>query len=183
METMNEARQNKATEIEEVRGKFEKSVSAVFVDFRGINVELITDLRARFRKAGIEYRVVKNTLIRKALDGTKVGSQKLLPHLKGPTAVAWSYEDPSAAAKVIRDFRKGGEAYEKLGVKCGLLDTSVVEGSKVESDLANMPGKDEMRARLLAQLLAPMQSLVRQLSAPAQNLAYVLEAKRTKDEG
>jgi large subunit ribosomal protein L10 len=168
----------KQQEVDTVRDRFARAVAAVLVDFRGIDVEQITELRARFRASGIEYRVVKNTLVEKAVEGTELGSnQKFLSFLVGPTAIAWSYEDPSRAAKIIKDFRKENEPNEKLTVKCGVLDGQIFEGKAVEEQLATLPGKDEIRAMLLATLLAPMQTLVRQLGAPAQNLAYALSAK------
>lgn len=173
-----------------VRESFEKAISTVLIDFRGVDVETITELRSRFRAAGIEYRVVKNNLVRKALEGTDLESNDALhAHLKGMTGIAWSYEDPSTAAKVIRDFRKDKkDILEKkdqpprLVPKCALLDGNVMDGAAVETQLASMPGKDEIRAMLLAQLLAPAQSLVRQLAAPAQNLAYLLDAYKRKQE-
>ena len=170
--------EQKKSEVELVRDKFTRAVATVLVDFRGIDVEQITELRARFRAKGIDYRVVKNTLIEKALEGTPLATdEKFLEFLKGPTAIAWSYEDPSSAAKIIKEFRKENEPNEKLTVKCGVLEGQIFAGEAVEKQLATLPGKDEIRAQLLATLLAPMQSLVRQLGAPAQNLAYVLDAK------
>ena len=174
----------------QVRESFEKAISTVFVDFRGVDVETITELRTRFRKAGIEYKVVKNNLVRKALEGTDLeGNDALQSHLKGMTGIAWSFEDPSTAAKILRDFRKDKKELlqkkdqpEKLLPKCALLDGKVMDGPQVETALASMPGKDEIRAQLLAQLLAPAQSLVRQLAAPAQNLAYLFDAYRRKQE-
>lgn len=174
----------KAAQVEFVKDRFERAVSAVLVDFRGVSVELVTDLRARFRAAEVEYKVVKNNLVNKALEGTPLGENaELKAQLKGMTAIAWSYEDPSAAAKVIKAFRKEGDEHEKLTVKAGVFESTVMVGERVESELATMPGKDEIRAMLLAQLLAPAQSLVRQLSAPGQNLAYVLDAYRRQQEG
>ncbi len=178
MTAVNANRAAKEKEVEVVRERFQRAVATVLVDFRGMNVEQVTELRARFREKGIEYRVVKNNLVLKALEGTDIsGRDGLAPFLKGPTAVAWSFEDPSSAAKIIKAFRKEGDDNEKLTVKCGLLEGQIFEGEAVESQLATLPGKDEIRAQLLAQLQAPMQSLVRQLSAPGQNLAYVLDAK------
>lgn len=172
----------KQQEVELVRDRFAKAVATVLVDFRGIDVEQITELRARLRANGIEYRVVKNTLVEKAIEGTDLGkNDKFLSFLRGPTAIAWSYEDPSSAAKIIKEFRKENEPNEKLTVKCGVLEGQIFEGAAVESQLATLPGKDEIRAQLLATLLAPMQALVRQLSAPGQNLAYVLDAKVRED--
>ena len=105
------------------------------------------------------------------------GNKQFDAALSGETGVAFSFEDPSAAAKVVKGFRKE-EKNDKLEVKLAVLDASVIPGDKVESDLASMPGKDELRAMLLAQLQAPAQNLVVQFQAPAQNLVYVLEARR-----
>lgn len=163
--------------------RFERAVSMVFVDFRGINVELITDLRARFRAAGVDYKVVKNNVVRKALvDSPLAENEEIDNSLKGPTAIAWSYEDPSAAAKVIKAFRKEGDQQEKLVVKLGILEGEVLAANRVETELASMPGKDEIRAQLLAQLMAPAQTLVRQLLAPSQNMVHVLDARRRDQE-
>ena len=166
-----------------VREHFEKASAAVFVDFRGLDVPLITDLRDRFREVGVEYRVVKNNLVRKALEGTAYdGNEDLNEQLVGPTGIAWSFEDPSAAAKVIKKFKKEGDDQEKLLVKFGLMDAQLLDAKRVETELAALPGKDEIRAMLLAQLMAPAQNLVRQLGAPGQNLAYALEARRSQQE-
>ncbi len=174
----------KTEQVDAIRESFSKSTSAVFVDFRGLDVESATELRNRFRESGVEYRVVKNTLVRLALEGTELKSNpELEAHLVGPTAIAWSYEDPSAAAKVIKVFRQDETLAEKLAVKCGVLDTTVFSGSRVESELATLPGKDEARAMLLAQLQAPAQTLLRQLNAAGQNLVHVLDARRRQLEG
>lgn len=184
MAAVNPKRAAKEQQVSDVRERFDKAVAMVLVDFRGINVEQVTELRSRFREKGIEYRVVKNNLVMKAIEGSELGgNEAFTAHLKGPTAIAWSYEDPSTAAKIIKDFRKEKDANEKLTVKCGLLEGELFEGERVENELATLPSKDEIRAMLLAQLNAPMQSLVRQLNAPTQNLAYALQAKVTKDEG
>ncbi len=184
-------REQKSTQAEAVRQSFDTATATVLVDFRGVTVELITDLRARFRDAGVEYKVIKNNVVRKALEGTDLGkNDEFTANLVGPTAIAWSFEDPSAAAKVIKNFRKEHsdelqpkDQPEKLLVKCGLLDGEVLDAKRVEKELASLPGKDEIRASLLAQLMAPMQNLVAQLNAPAQNLALVLDAKRRKEAG
>src|SRR6185312_11441986 len=96
--------------------------------------------------------------------------------------VAWTYEDPAAAAKIIRDFRKDEAVASRLAVKCGVIENTVMEGPWVETELASMPGKDEIRAMLLATLLAPAQALVRQLNAPGQNLSYALDARKCQLE-
>jgi large subunit ribosomal protein L10 len=178
-------REEKVAKAAEVRERIDRASAMVFVDFGGVPVELITDLRNRFREAGVEYQVVKNNVVRKALQGHPLAeSAALNTYLKGMTGIAWTYEDPSAAAKIIRAFRKEGDAYEKLEVKCGVIDNEVLDAAQVENTLANLPGKNEVRAMLLAQLLAPAESLVRQLNAPGQNLVYAFDAyDRKHSEG
>jgi large subunit ribosomal protein L10 len=175
---------SKQEQIDLIKDRFARATAAVLVDFRGLNVAKTTALRNAFRKAGVEYKVLKNTLIEKAVQGTKLDDQKFLSNLIGQTGIAWSYEDPSAAAKVLKEFRKDEAVAAKLAIKCGVVENTVMEGPRVETELATMPGKDEIRAMLLAQLLAPAQALVRQLSAPGQNLVYALDARnRQLEEG
>ena len=99
--------------------------------------------------------------------------------LRGMTAVAWSFEDPSAAARAVQEFRKGNE---KLKIKAGLLEGTVLEPEAVETQLATLPGKDEARAMLLATLLAPAQHFVMLLNAPARNFVGVLAARQRELE-
>jgi large subunit ribosomal protein L10 len=172
----------KQEQIDLIKDRFSRATAAVLVDFRGLNVAKTTELRNAFRKAGVEYKVLKNTLIEKAVKGTKLDDQKFIANLVGQTGVAWSYEDPSAAAKVLKDFRKDEAIAAKLAIKCGVIENTVMDGPRVETELATMPGKNEIRAMLLAQLLAPAQALVRQLNAPGQNLAYVLDARKRQLE-
>jgi large subunit ribosomal protein L10 len=171
-------RDTKTEHIGQIRARFDKMTAAVFVDYKGMTVESATKLRDEFRKAGVEYKVCKNTLVKQALkDETYI--DKLSPSLRGMTGIAWSYEDPSAAAKVVKAFKKEA-AGEKLQIKAGLIEGSVLDGSAVENQLATMPGKDELRAMLLATLQAPLQQFVALLQAPAQNFVYVLSAKEKK---
>jgi large subunit ribosomal protein L10 len=152
------------------------------MDFAGLTVLQATELRNRFRKAGVDYRVVKNTLVKIALKGTVLDTDAFKSQLRGQTGIAWSYEEPSVAAKVIRDFRAIEINAAKLQVKCGVLENQLMAGPRVETELASLPGKDEVRAMLLAQLLAPMQKLVMQLNAPAQNLSFALDARKRQLE-
>src|SRR6516162_8912667 len=168
-------RSTKDTEIGEIKSRFDKSSAAVFLDFKGMTVESVTKLRAEFRKAGVEYKVVKNTLVRHALKDAPFKS-KLDDVLVGMTGIAWSYEDPSAAAKVVKAFRKD-PAGEKLQIKAGLIEGAVLDAQGVEDQLATMPGKNELRATLLATMQAPLQSFVALLAAPSQNFAYLLSAR------
>jgi large subunit ribosomal protein L10 len=168
----------KTTQIGEIRARFDKSTAAVFLDYKGMTVEAATKLRVEFRKAGVEYKVCKNTLVKQALKGEKF-ADKLSPALAGMTGIAWSYEDPSAAAKVVKAFRKETIG-EKLQIKAGLIDGSVLNPAAVEDQLATMPGKDELRGMLLATFQAPLQQFVALLQAPTQNLVYLLAAKEKK---
>jgi large subunit ribosomal protein L10 len=152
--------------------------AAVLLDYKGMTVENATKLRTEFRKAGVEYKVCKNTLVKQALKDTAYHG-RIAESLRGMTGIAWSYEDPSAAAKVVKAFKKEAQG-DKLTVKAGLIDGSVLDGNAVESQLATMPGKDELRAKLLATFQAPLQQFVALLQAPAQNFVYLLSAKEKK---
>jgi len=169
-------RSQKEALVGSVRQKFERMSSAVFLDFKGLNVEEVTKLRDEFRKSGVEYRVVKNTLVRHAIK-EHPWANGLATSLTGMTGVAWSYEDPSAAAKVIKAFRKDNQ---KLQIKAGLIEGQILSADAVETQLATMPGKEELRATLLATLQAPLQQFVQQLNAPLQNFVYLLKAKEEK---
>jgi large subunit ribosomal protein L10 len=168
-------RDTKGIAIGTIKARFDKMTAAVFLDFNGMTVEHVTKLRAEFRKAGVEYKVVKNTLVKHALKDAPY-RQKLDDVLAGMTGIAWSYEDPSAAAKVVKAFRKD-PAGEKLQIKAGLIEGSILDAKAVEDQLATMPGKNELRASLLATLQAPLQNFVALLAAPSQNFVYLLSAK------
>ncbi|MGD8860612.1 MAG: 50S ribosomal protein L10 [Myxococcales bacterium] len=176
------AQASKQEQIDAIKDRFERATAAVLVNFRGLPVADADALRVEFRKAGVDYKVVKNTLVKLAIKDTELDTDDFRAQLVGETAIAWSYEDPSAAAKVIKAFRKDDVKAERLTVKCGVLDNQLMEGPRVEAELATMPGKDEVRAMLLAQLMAPMQQLVMQLNAPGQNLAYALDARMRQQE-
>ncbi len=171
-------RAEKDTQIGEIKARFDKMTAAVFLEPKGMTVESATKLRAEFRKAGVEYKVVKNTLVKHAIKSKTYGD-KLDKVLVGMTGIAWSYEDPSAAAKVVKAYRKEDE---KLTIKAGLIEGQVLDGKAVEDQLATMPGKDELRAKLLATFQAPLQQFVALLQAPAQNFVYVLSAKEREGQ-
>jgi len=168
-------RDMKSTQIVDIKDRFARMGSAVFLDYKGMTVENLTRLRAKFREAGVEYKVCKNTLVKQALKEQSY-VKKLDDVLVGMTGIAWSFEDPSAAAKVVKAFKKDA-AGDKLTVKAGLIEGQILDGKAVENQLATMPGKDELRSMLLATLQAPLQQLVALLQAPAQNFVYVLSAK------
>jgi large subunit ribosomal protein L10 len=169
-------RSEKALQVEAIKSRFDKMTSAVFVDFQNMTVEEVTKLREDLRAKGVEYKVVKNKLVRHALGGAP-WLKALEPTLKGMTGVAWSYEEPSAAAKVLKDFIRENE---KLKIKAGVLEGQVLDAKGVENQLAALPGKNEARAMLLATFMAPAQRMVTLLSAPAGNFVRLLKAKEQR---
>jgi large subunit ribosomal protein L10 len=169
----------KTEQVKDIRSRFDRMSSAVFLDFTGMTVEEVTKLRDAFRAKGVEYKVVKNTLVEKALaDLGYVG--KLGSVLKGMTGIAWSFEEPSAAARLLKDIAKDNE---KLKIKGGVLEGEVLGAKAVEDQLATLPNKDEMRARFLATIQAPLSRFVMLLNAPAREFVGVLAAKERKDAG
>ena len=172
----------KRAQIELIRERFSRATSAVLLNFRGLSVAKTTELRNQFRSIGVEFHVVKNSLVKLAIKDTQLDTGELKNALAGETAIAWSFEDPSSAAKIVKEFRKDEVTAQRLTVKCGILENQWMSGERVESELATLPGKDEVRAMLLAQLMAPAQKLVMQLSAPGQNLAFALDARKRQLE-
>lgn len=169
-------RPEKVEAVEAIKGHFAKGTAAVFLDFSGMTVAEVSALRSQFRKSGVTYKVLKNSLVRRAL-GDAPYVQSLSKALKGMTGVAFSGEEPGAAARVVRDFARENE---KLKVKAGLIDGQVLDATSVETQLASLPSKDEARAMLLATMMAPAQQFVMLLNTPAGNFVRVLEAKRAK---
>jgi large subunit ribosomal protein L10 len=170
-------RSTKVDMVKELQERFDRMSSAVFVDFKGMTVEEVTKLRDAFRAQGIEYKVVKNTLVKKALGDRGKG---LGGALRGMTGIAWSYEEPSAAARVVKQFKRENE---KLKIKAALLEGHVFDARGVEDQLATLPSKDEARAMLLATFMAPAQHFVMLLNAPGQSFVGVLAAKQRQAEG
>ena len=169
-------RPEKIQAVEEIKGHFDKGSAAVFLDYSGMTVAEVSNLRSQFRAQGVTYKVLKNSLVRRAL-GDAPYVAKLKSVLKGMTAVAFSGEEPGAAARVVKAFVKDNE---KLKIKAGLLDGQVLDAKTVATQLATLPGKNEARAMLLATMLAPAQSFVRLLNTPAGNFVRLLEAKKAK---
>jgi large subunit ribosomal protein L10 len=169
-------RNEKAQQVDFIKDRFARMSSAVFVDYTGMTVAQVSKLRDTFRARGIEYKVVKNTLLKLAIAEESYG-QELGKSLKGMTAVAWSFEEPSAAARVLKDFIKENE---KPGIKGGLLDGQVLNSTAVTTQLATLPSKDEARAMLLATMMAPAQHFVRLINEPASAFVRVLDAKQQK---
>jgi len=179
---MRATQEPKQEQIAAIRERFLRSTAAVLVGYRGLSSAQTTELRNQFRAAGVDFRVVKNSLVKLAVKDTKLDNAAFKSALAGETAIAWTYEDASIAAKVIKAYRKDELNAKRLTIKCGVLENQVMAADRVETELASLPGKNEVRAMLLAQLMAPAQKLVMQLSAPAQNLAYALDARKRQLE-
>jgi large subunit ribosomal protein L10 len=169
---MNTAEKN--ANIETLKTRLANAQSLVLADFRGMTVESDNKLRREFREVGCEYQVVKNTLLGKAVKGTPM--EVLEPLLAGPTAIAFSAEDPAAPAKVAAKLAK---AESNFVIKGGFLDGRLLDPKGIEQ-LSMLPGKAEARATFLATLLAAPQAFVRLLSAAPQNFVYLLSAQEEK---
>lgn len=167
---MKEIIRQKEAIVADIQQKIEKAQSAVFIDYRGLSVEEVTDLRNKFRAAGVEYRVLKNTMIHRAAE--KLEMEGLYPYLAGPTAVAFGYEDPVAPAKIISDFIK---AKKKTEIKCGILEGKVVDNTAIQA-LADLPPREVLLAQVLGGMNVPISGLVGVLSGTIRSLLYTLNA-------
>lgn len=161
--------------VSELQEKIAKAQGMFFTDFAGINVEHMTELRREFRKSGIEYKVVKNTLAKIALKNVS-GYDKVYDKLVGPTGIAFAYDDPAAPAKIIQKFK---EKNEKFGVKACIIEKTVYDGSKLK-ELASMPSRAEVVASILGSLNAPISGIVGAVNAVMRDLVGVLDAIEKK---
>lgn len=154
--------------VEEIKEKFEKSQSAVVVDYRGLTVEEVTELRNKFREANVEYKVYKNNLVKIAIKDTDF--EGLSADLTGPNAIAFGIEDAVAPAKIIKDFAK---THEKLELKSGVVEKVYYDNAKI-MEIANLPSKEELIGRFMGSI-----------KAPVSNFAYFLSnlMEKMEEEG
>ena len=153
--------------VSDIQKKFDQAHSVVVVDFKGITVEQVTALRAKFREAGVEYSVLKNTLVRRALIDSKI--EGLDDVLTGPSAFAFGMKDVVSPAKVVYDFVAGAKT-NVVTVKGGLMGSKVLSAAMVE-ELAKTPSRNELLARLLGSLQSGIGNFVRVLDAIAAKQA------------
>jgi large subunit ribosomal protein L10 len=168
--------EDKKALVAEVAAVAQKAQSVVAAEYRGLTVSQMTELRAKARKQGVYMRVVKNTLARKALAGTSF--ETVGPKLKGPLVLAFSKDDPGAAARVVKDFAK---AHEKLVATLVSLGGQVLPGGDLEK-VASLPTREQALSMLLGVLKAPVQKLVGTLAAPASKLARTVAAVRDQKQ-
>lgn len=170
---MDKKEKNQAIDV--LHEKFLRAKVAIVTGYSGINVEQITDLRSKLRAAKVEYRVVKNTLARKAADGTELALLK--DHFVGPVGLAIGYDDVVAPAKILAEFNK---AQNKLQLKYGVLDGKLLQQADIQA-LATLPSLDALRGKIIGVLQAPASKIVGVLAAPGGQIARVLKAKSEKE--
>lgn len=158
-----------------VAQKVARAQAMYFTDFTGLTVAEEAELRREFRKSGIEYTVVKNTLARKALEQV-AGYDRVLEKLTGPTGIAFSYDDIVAPAKVMKKFN---EKTGKLNLKVAVLDKQLFDGSQLDQ-LAKLPGRKEIMAGIVGSLQSPIAGVVGAITAVMRDVVNVLDAVEKK---
>lgn len=161
--------------VADVREKISRAKGMFFTDYSGITVEQATELRREFRKSGIDYKVVKNTLARKALESV-TGYDGIYQSLAGPTGIAFSYDDPVTPAKIIKKFH---DKNAKLSCKVCVIDKQVFDGAKLD-ELSKLPSRAEIVASILGCIQAPISGIVGSINAVFRDLVGVIDAIEKK---
>lgn len=162
--------------VQELHEKFMKSKIVVAMDYKGLNVGRINELRKKLREADLELRVVKNTLLIRAADETEVAVIK--DHFQGPSAVVMSYGDPISPAKILSDFAKEND---RLRIKAGAMGGKLLDAAAIKS-LSLLPSREVLLGQVLRAMNAIPTSLVRALSNVPERLLYALQAIRDQKE-
>lgn len=170
-------RESKTAVVDRLRTALADVPAVIVADFKGMDVASATELRSQLRKAEIHYEVVKNTLARRAVSGTNM--ENLEAYFKGNTAIAFHEEDPAAPAKVLTDFAKDND---NLVLKGGWLDGKLLDEAGITT-LSKLPGKDELRSKLLSVFNGVPTKLVRTLIAGPTTFVQVLQARQQQLEG
>ncbi|MGE7675185.1 50S ribosomal protein L10 [Lysinibacillus sp. NPDC094403] len=159
---MSKVIENKQAQVQEITEKFQNAASVVVVDYRGLNVAQVTELRKQLREAGVEFKVYKNTLTRRATEA--VGLEGINDVLVGPNAIAFSKEDVVAPAKIINEFAKKNEALE---IKAGIIEGTISSVEDVKA-LAELPSREGLLSMLLSVLQAPVRNFALATKAVAE---------------
>lgn len=167
---------SKTQVVEELSAKLATAKAAFLADYRGLTVDEVNDLRSKLRDSGVEYRVVKNTLLRLAAKDTPFTC--LDEYLTGPTAIAIAQEDPVAPAKVLSDYAKASKVFE---LKAAVLDGKLLSLEEITA-LAELPSREVLLARLLGSINAPVSNFVGVLAAVPRSLVQVLGAIKDQKE-
>ena len=170
-------KEQKAEQVELLSEKLKKAKVAVLTDYRGLTVSQIQELRGKLRSGDVEYRVVKNTLARRAAEAA--GVPALQSELEGPVAIAFGYDDLSLPSKLINEFVRSTRL--KVDVKGGLVEGRVFSPEQVKQ-LADLPSRETLIAQLLGTLQSPVGQLVAIMQTPHQQLLGVLNAYKNKLE-
>jgi large subunit ribosomal protein L10 len=160
----------------DIKERMEQCKGIIFYDYRGLNVQEVTELRNKFREAGVEYHVIKNSMLKRAADMLEI--EGLDEYLAGPTAVAFGVNDPVAPAKVLVEFVK---KVKKTEIKSGVLDKKVIDLKGIEA-LAELPSREQLIAQLAGTLNAPITGFARSLSGIISKLGYALNAVKEQKE-
>jgi large subunit ribosomal protein L10 len=170
-------RREKDALVADLHEKFKEARAAILTDYTGLNVEQITQLRRSLKKSSVEYKVVKNTLLRRASHNTDVGL--LSEHFVGPIAIALAYEDPLAPAKILLEFSKVQPALE---IKAGMVTGTVMTLKDIKA-LATLPSREVLLAKFLSELKVLPVRLVQTLNNPLQSFLTILDnIKRAKEK-
>jgi large subunit ribosomal protein L10 len=177
-------KQEKAQVVSEIKEKFDKATSIYLTDFSGLTVEQTNEFRTELFNAKVDYRVIKNTLIKKALEaaGTdnkfSAQAEKIVENLKGPTGVIFAYEDPVSPAKIIKKFF---EKIEKPKLKVALIENIAYDKTKL-NQLAALPTKPEIISSIIGSLHAPISGIVHTINAVIRDLASIVEEVAKKKQ-
>jgi len=172
------ARPEKVEQVDLLTDKLRRAKAAVLTDYRGLTVAQLQDLRTRLRTQSVEYRVVKNTLARRA--AAEAGHGDFQELLKGPVAIAFGYDDLSAPARLLGEYAR--QTRLKVDIVGGLVEGRVMGPDQVRQT-ADLPSREVLMAQLLGTLQSPIAQLVATVQAPVQQLVGLLEAYRDKLEG
>ena len=173
---MNKQRMAKEQSVQEIAEKLQASKAVVITDYRGLNVFQVTKLRNELREVNVEYKVLKNTLTKIA--AKNVGIENIEQYLEGPTAIAFSNEDPVAPAKILSKFAKDNKDLE---IKGGLLEGKAVSMEQINA-LAELPSREELLAQVLRGIQSPLTGMANVLAGPLRNMVNALEAIRKEKE-